>query len=58
MGIEFMLRENPPKTFWRGKTSSDNLRFPVKTNLAGKNVRGQHEITRQSPLRLLKKYLK
>jgi hypothetical protein len=43
-----MLRENPPKPIWRGKTPSDNTRFPVKTTLAGKNVLEQHEIPRQN----------
>ncbi len=33
---QFKLRsENPPKQPWRGKTSADNTRFPVKTILAG-----------------------
>ena len=36
MGIEFTLRDSPPKPIWRGKTSADNTIFPSKSNLAGK----------------------
>lgn len=31
-------RDSPPKSFWRGKVSADNTRFPAKTNLAGKRT--------------------
>ncbi len=43
-----MLRNNPPKVLWRGKTVQITVRKPFKTVLAGKNIRGQHEIPRQT----------
>ncbi|WP_320164988.1 hypothetical protein [uncultured Trichococcus sp.] len=46
-GIEFMLRKKPPKAVRRGKTVQITVIKPAKTTLAGKNVRGQHEIPRQ-----------
>jgi hypothetical protein len=49
------MRNNPPKAVRRGKSVQTTLRKPAKTTLAGKNVRGQYEITRQNHLRLLKK---
>eukprot|EP00831_Metopus_contortus_P007861 TRINITY_DN13017_c0_g1_i1.p2 TRINITY_DN13017_c0_g1~~TRINITY_DN13017_c0_g1_i1.p2 ORF type:complete len:104 (-),score=6.18 TRINITY_DN13017_c0_g1_i1:21-332(-) len=33
--------KNPPKPPWRGKTSMDNTRLPVKTILAGNLVHNQ-----------------
>ena len=47
-GNEFMLRKNPPKAVRRGKTVQITVIKPAKTTLAGKNVRGQHEIPRQN----------
>ncbi len=43
-----MLSNNPPKAVRRGKTTQTTVRKPAKTTLAGKNVRGQHEIPRQN----------
>ncbi len=42
-----MLRKNPPKAVRRGKKVQITVIKPAKTTLAGKNVRGQHEIPRQ-----------
>ena len=44
----FMLRNNPSKAVWRGKSVQITVRKPAETTLAGKNVRGQHEIARQN----------
>ena len=43
-----MLRNNPSKAVWRGKSVQITVRKPAETTLAGKNVRGQHEIARQN----------
>ncbi|OUL07567.1 hypothetical protein B0533_13320 [Sedimentibacter sp. SX930] len=43
-----MLRNNPSKAVWRGKSVQIRVRKPAETTLAGKNVRGQHEIARQN----------
>ena len=48
LGIEFTLRNNPSNPCWRGKSIQITVGKPAKASLAGKNVRGQHEIPRQS----------
>jgi hypothetical protein len=45
--IEHILRNNPQKAFWRGKSVQITARKPAKTTLAGKIGRGLHEIPRQ-----------
>jgi hypothetical protein len=44
-----MLKNNPPKPFWRGKLVQITIRKPAKTTLAGKNIRGNHKIPHQNP---------
>ena len=48
LGIEFTLRNNPSNPCWRGKSIQITVGKPAKASLAGKNVRGQHEIPRQN----------
>jgi hypothetical protein len=48
LGIEFVLKNNPPKSIWRGKTAPKTTRKPAKTVSAGKNAPGLHEIARQT----------
>lgn len=43
-----MLRDSPPKAFWRAISVQITVRKPVGTPLAGKNFRGQREIARQT----------
>ena len=48
LGIEFTLRNNPSNPCWRGKSIQITVGKPAKASLAGKNVRGQHELPRQN----------
>jgi hypothetical protein len=43
-----MIRNNPSKPLWWGKTVQITVRKPTKSTLAGKNVRGQHDIPREN----------
>lgn len=44
-----MLRNNPSKAFWRGKSVQIIVKKPAETTLAGKIARVQHEIPFQEP---------
>jgi len=46
--IKYVLKNNPPKQPWRGNSVQITGRKPAKTALAGKNIRGQHELPRES----------
>ncbi len=43
-----MPKNNPPKPLWRGKSVQIPVRKTAKTILAGENVRGLHEISREN----------
>jgi len=47
-GIEFMLKNPPPKPFWRGKSVQIIVRKPAEATLAGKNVHGNNKIPLQN----------
>jgi hypothetical protein len=48
METEFMLRNSPPKAFWRAISVQITARKPAETTLTGKSVCGQSDIPHQT----------